>query len=230
MLGTAALVAVISSAEVIGHAAVFATLYAKPTSLSFPIQAVGHASKAATVIVTNTAANVAMALDPPTVSRGFIVTSNNCPSILPARASCTIAVASAPTAKGKQLGQLHLNSDARYGVRVIKLKGKGVAPKLRSQPKSLTFGPVAADAASVAQSITLINDSPAPITFTTAPAATPPFNVTANTCTTIAANGGTCTISVEFAPHKHGKYQGVLELHDDAANSPQHIKIFGTSK
>ena len=209
---------------------VFATLYAKPTSISFPIQVVGHASKAANVIVTNTAANVAVALDPPTVSRGFVVTSNNCPSILPAHASCTVAVASAPTVKGKQAGQLHLNSDARFGVRVIKLKGKGVAPKMRARPKSLTFAPVSADAASVAQSITLINDSPAPITFTTAPAATPPFNVTANTCTTIAANGGACTISVEFAPHKHGKYHGILELHDDAANSPQHIKIFGTSK
>jgi hypothetical protein len=209
---------------------VFATLYAKPTSLSFPVQVVGHASKAANVTVTNTAANVAVALDPPTVSSGFVVISNNCPSIMPAGASCTIAVASAPTVKGKQSGQLHLNSDARYGVRVIKLKGKGVAPKMRSQPKSLTFGPVSADAASVAQSITLINDSPAPISFTTAPAATPPFNVTANTCTTIVANGGTCTISVEFVPHKHGKYHGILELHDDAANSPQHIKIFGTSK
>ncbi len=209
---------------------VFATLNARPTSLSFPIQAVGHQSKAARVIVTNTAANAAVTLDPPTVSRGFVVTSNNCPSIMPPRASCTIAVASAPTGKGKQLGQLHLNSNARYGVRVIKLKGKGVAPKMRAQPKSLTFGPVSADAVSSGQSITLINDSPAPITFTTAPAATPPFNVTANTCTTIAANGGTCTISVEFAPHKHGKYHGILELHDNAANSPQHIKIFGTSK
>ena len=209
---------------------VFATLYANPTALSFPIQVVGHRSKAANITVRNTAANAAVALGQPTVSKGFVVTSNNCPSMLPAGASCTIAVASAPTMKGKQNGKLHLNSDAKYGVRVIKLKGKGVAPKMRAQPKSLTFGPVSADAASVAQSVTLINDSPAPISFATAPAATPPFNVTANTCTTIAANGGTCTISVEFAPHKHGKYHGILELHDNAADSPQHIKIFGTSK
>jgi hypothetical protein len=54
--------------------------------------------------------------------------------------------------------------------------------------------------------------------------------VTANTCTTIAPNGGTCAISVEFAPHTHGKYQGTLEIHDNAANSPQHIKLFGSSK
>jgi hypothetical protein len=66
--------------------------------------------------------------------------------------------------------------------------------------------------------------------LTTAPAATPPFNVSANTCDTIAADGGTCTVSVEFAPHKRGRYEGTLELQDNAANSPQHIKLFGASK
>ncbi|MGH7925971.1 MAG: hypothetical protein ACREQH_15410, partial [Candidatus Binatus sp.] len=84
--------------------------------------------------------------------------------------------------------------------------------------------------ASSFQSLIVVNDSPAPISFTAAPAATPPFNVSANTCETIAANGGTCTISVEFAPHKRGKYEGTLELHNDAANSPQHIKLLGIAK
>jgi hypothetical protein len=132
--------------------------------------------------------------------------------------------------KGKQNGRLQLSSNAMFGVRSIKLKGRGVAPKMKARPKSLSFEPVPADAVSSAHSITLVNDSPAPISFTTAPAATPPFNVTANTCTTLAANGGTCTISVEFAPHKHGKYHGTLELQNDAADSPQHVKLFGSSK
>ena len=149
---------------------------------------------------------------------------------MPPRGSCTIEIAFAPTAKGKQNGQLQLNSNAKFGVRAIKLKGKGLAAKMKAHPKSVSFEPVSADAVSSAHSITLINDSPAPISFTTAPAATPPFNVTANTCTTIAANGGTCTISVEFAPHKRGKYHGTLELRNDAADSPQHVKLFGSSK
>ncbi len=209
---------------------VFATLNANPTSLSFSSQVVGHQSKPSNITLTNTAASAAVTLGPPTVSSGFVVTSSNCPSLMPAGGACTIAVASVPTSKGKHSGLLQLNSNARYGVRTIKLKSKGVAPKMRAKPKSLSFEPVSADAVSSAQSITLINDSPAAISFTTAPAATPPFNVTANTCTTIAANGGTCTVSVEFAPHKHGKYAGTLELQDDAANSPQHIKLFGISK
>ncbi len=207
----------------------FATLMAKPTSLSFSSQVVGHQSKPANVKLTNTAAGTAVTLGP-AISGGFVMTSSNCPSVMPPKSSCTISIASAPTGKGKQSGQLQLNSNARFGVRTIKLKGKGMAARIRTRPKSLSFEPLSADAVSSSQSITVINDSPAPISFTTAPAATPPFNVTANTCNTIAANGGTCTVSVEFAPHKHGRYSGTLELHDTAGNSPQHIKLFGRSK
>jgi hypothetical protein len=156
--------------------------------------------------------------------------SNDCPSTLAPGASCTIDVAFDPVAKGKVVGQLQLDSNAEFGPHTVQLEGKGLAPKVKTRPKSLSFEPVAVEAVSSAESIMLINDSPAPISFTTAPAATPPFNVTANTCDTIAANGGTCTISVEFAPHKRGKYHGILEIHDDAAGKPLRIKLFGSSK
>jgi hypothetical protein len=209
---------------------VFATLAANPTSLSFPDEVVGHQSKSENIKVTNTAAIAEVSLAQPTVTGGFVVTSYDCPSVLPPRTSCTIGVAFVPPAKGKQNGQLQLTSNAEFGSRAVKLKGKGVAPKIKARPKSLSFQQVSPDAVSSPQSITLVNDSPAPISFTTAPAATPPFNVTANTCNTIAANGGTCTISVEFAPNKRGKYHGTLEIHDDAADNPQHIKLFGNSK
>jgi hypothetical protein len=209
---------------------VYATLNANPTSISFSSQVVGHQGKPAKIALTNTAASAPVTLSPPTASSGFVVTSSNCPVVMPPGGACTIGVAFAPIAKGKQSGQLQLTSNAKYGVHLIKLKGKGVAPKMNTKPKSLSFQQTPADAVSSPQTITIVNDSPAPITFTTAPAATPPFNVTANTCNTIAPNGGTCTISVEFAPHKRGKYQGTLEIHDNAVTSPQHIKLFGSSK
>ena len=207
----------------------FARLDANPTSISFQDEVVGHQGKSAKITVTNKAANSSVSLSP-TASGGFVVTSSDCPSSMPPGGSCTIAIAFDPTAKGKQNGQLKLNSNAEFGVRAIKLKGTGLAPKIKTRPKSLRFGQTSVDAVSSPLSITLVNESPAPISLTAAPAATPPFNVTANTCTILSANGGTCTISVEFAPHKHGKYQGILEIHDNAANSPQHVKLSGTSK
>jgi hypothetical protein len=251
MLGATAIVAVISSADINGYTAaaptstakpetptstatisttaVPATLNVRPKSISFLAQVVGHPSKAAAVTVINKIGNSPLTLLPPTVSSGFVVTSSDCPTTLQPGASCTIEVASVPTAKGRQTGKLQLNSNAMFGVHIVKLKGRGVAPKLKMSPNSLSFAGVPADAVSLPQSITLRNDNPSPISFATAPAATPPFNVTANTCTTLAANGGTCTISVEFAPHQPGKFKGTLELHDNAANSPQHIKLLGIS-
>jgi Abnormal spindle-like microcephaly-assoc'd, ASPM-SPD-2-Hydin len=209
---------------------VFATLNAKPASLKFSDEVVGHQSKSAKVTLTNTASTATVILGPPTVSTGFVMASNDCPSTLAPGASCTIDVAFDPVAKGKVVGQLQLDSNAEFGPHTVQLEGKGLAPKVKTRPKSLSFEPVAVEAVSSAESIMLINDSPAPISFTTAPAATPPFNVTANTCDTIAANGGTCAISVEFAPHKRGKYHGILEIHDDAAGKPLRIKLFGSSK
>lgn len=206
-----------------------ATLNAHPKSITFPAQVLGHQSKPAAVTVINKIGNAPLILLPPTVSTGFVVTSSDCPATLQPGASCTIEVASVPTAKGRQTGKLQLNSNAMLGVHTVKLKGRGVPPKLKMSPGSLSFAGVPADAVSLPQSITLRNDNPSPISFATAPAATPPFNVTANTCNTLAANGGTCTISVEFAPHQPGKFKGTLELHDDAAGSPQHIKLLGIS-
>jgi cytochrome c len=206
-----------------------ATLNARPKSISFPGQVVGHSSKAAAVTAINKSGNIPVTLSPPTMSSGFAVTSSNCPQTLLPGASCTIEVASVPTAKGKQTGKLQLNSNAMFGVHTVKLKGRGVPPKLKISPGSLIFAGVPVDGVSLPQSITLRNDDPSPISFATAPAATPPFNVTANTCNTLAANGGTCTISVEFAPHQPGKFKGTLELRDDAAGSPQHIKLLGIS-
>jgi len=53
--------------------------------------------------------------------------------------------------------------------------------------------------------------------------------VTANTCETLAAKGGTCTISVEFDPSSAGEYKGRLQIRDNGAKSPQHIKLNGSA-
>ncbi len=189
---------------------VAATLDASPKSISFPSEVVGHQGKPSKIKVVNHATAMPVSLGQPAVSSGFAVTSSNCPGDLQPGASCTIEVAFSPAAKGKQLGLLQVNSNAEFGSHSVKLKGHGVAPKMKAHPQSLSFSQVPVDTVSSSQSVTLVNLSPAPISFTTAPAATPPFNVSASTCATIAPNGATCTISVEFAPHERGKFEGTL--------------------
>jgi hypothetical protein len=204
-----------------------------PTSISFPNQPfgdIGQPSKPAKVTVTNRTGVTSVTFYAPTISDGFIVASNGCVGKLAPGASCTIEVAYAPTATGAQHGKLLINNNASSGQRPVKLSGKGYAPPLKMQPKALNFGQVFAGTAGKPQNVTLINPSPVSITLTTAPAATPPYNVIANTCTTIAPNGGTCAITVEFAPSGPGKFTGKLELQDNGAKNPQHIKLRGTAK
>jgi hypothetical protein len=182
------------------------------------------------VTVTNQTGLTPVTFGDPAVSDGFVVASNGCVVKLAPGASCTIQVAYAPTATGAQHGTLLVNSNASSGQRSVKLSGKGIAPPLKMAPKSLNFGQVFSGTAGKSQNVTLTNSSPVSITLTAAPAATPPYNVIANTCSTIAPNGGTCTISVEFAPTGPGKFTGKLELQDNGAKSPQHIKLRGTAK
>jgi Abnormal spindle-like microcephaly-assoc'd, ASPM-SPD-2-Hydin len=207
-----------------------ATLKASPKELAFSKRVVGSQSDSAAVKLNNTS-KMPVILSPPTISSSdFVVTSNNCPAQLQPGTFCTLQVAFIPTATGKRSATLQVNSNAESGRQMVVLSGKGVAPTMKASPKALVFGKVSTDSVSSPLSITLSNSSPAPITFTTAPAATPPFNVTANTCDTLAPNGGTCTISVEFAPHSRGNYKGTLELRDNAADNPQHIKLTGSSR
>jgi hypothetical protein len=107
--------------------------------------------------------------------------------------------------------------------------GRTPAAAVKYHPSVVHFGTVTAGTTSAPASITLTNGGPASITVSTA-AATPPFNVTANTCTTIEPNGGTCSIAVEFAPVLHGKFKGTLEVVYETARARQHVKLSGIAK
>jgi hypothetical protein len=210
---------------------VAATLKTSPKELTFSKRVVGSQSDPVSVKVKNTSKQTPVILSQPTISSSdFVVTSNKCPAQLQPNTSCAIQVAFHPTATGRRSATLQVNSNAESGRQMVALSGNGLAPTMQVSPKKLSFGKVSTDSVSPPLSITLSNSSPAPITFTTAPAATPPFNVTENTCDTLAPSGGTCTISVEFAPHSRGNYKGTLELQDDAADNPQHIKLTGSSR
>lgn len=104
----------------------------------------------------------------------------------------------------------------------------GVAA-VKYRPSVVHFGTLTAGTTSAPATITFTNTGLAPITVSTA-AATPPFNVTANTCTTIEPNGGTCSIAVEFAPVLHGKFKGTLEVVYETARARRHVKLSGTAK
>ncbi len=54
------------------------------------------------------------------------------------------------------------------------------------------------------------------------------FNVTDTTCTTVAPNGGTCTVSVAFTPQASGSRSATLSLTSNDPSSPASVALDGT--
>jgi sugar lactone lactonase YvrE len=100
------------------------------------------------------------------------------------------------------------------------------APVVNFSTTSLSFGNQAVKTSSSAQTVTLNNIGAATLTITS-------FNSTGdfsqtNTCGSSVAAGGSCTISVIFAPTTSGSRSGTISLSDNAAGSPQTVVLTGT--
>jgi hypothetical protein len=231
-----AAIALLAGAGAVAHAAdaatVSSTVDVAPKAILFAPEEVGNPkSDSKPVVVTFTNSSIAGApsikFAGPVISTGFAVVSSGCADRLKPGASCTIAVAFVPVAEGGQRGTLQLVSNAANSPHIVRLRGRGIAAPLEFQ-KKLNFGQLKLGAAAPALNLTLTNNSPTPIKFSTV-AASPPFNVTANTCDTLAPKGGNCMVRVEFAPQTAGTFKGILEMHDTAARNPQHVKLVGVA-
>jgi hypothetical protein len=97
---------------------------------------------------------------------------------------------------------------------------------LHAAPAALSFGDVAAGSTSAAQTVTITNPgtSAAPVS---AVSATGPFTQT-NTCGGSIAAGGSCTVSVKFAPTTGGPLAGTLTVNTSAPGGPLTVALSGT--
>ncbi|HVN64675.1 MAG TPA: choice-of-anchor D domain-containing protein [Candidatus Binataceae bacterium] len=213
--------------------AVPVTLKVKPQALSFPkteFGDIGAQSRTAKVTVSNPfgSGGKAVTFGAAEISSGFVVTGDGCLGILPVGGNCTVTVVFVPIQTGPQTGALQLIANASNQPQ-ISLKGTGVPPKVRIAPKSLAFGRLSAGTTSAAKMVTLTNLGSVPFTVQTAQTSAP-FSIVGNSCGQLNANGGACTISVQFAPSSAGKYKGELNIQDNAAGAPHKVKLTGSTK
>lgn len=100
-------------------------------------------------------------------------------------------------------------------------------------PTSLAFSSSAVGTAAGAQTVTLTNNTGTAIPFTSATivVGTPPASVTdfkaTTTCTTVPANAGTCTVSVNYTPSVATTETATLVLTDGGPGSPQSVTLTG---
>ncbi len=97
---------------------------------------------------------------------------------------------------------------------------------LTASPSTLSFGDVASGSTSAAQSVTVSNPGGSAASVSSV-SVTGPFSQT-NTCGSSIAAGGSCTVSVKFAPTSGGSQAGTLSVATSAPGSPLTAALSGT--
>ena len=187
------------------------TVSFSPTALTFGTTEVGSTSPAQTITMTNTGGN-SLALGVLAAAGDFGIVSNTCAGYLNPNQSCTFAVNLTPSADGPRYGSLSLAD--QYTVHNILLSGNGHGtPSVAVNPAALSFGTVAINSTSGAQTVTVSNSGTAAIALRPA-TITGDFFLAANTCGATLAVGGTCTLTINFAPVAQGLRTGTLTVMD----------------
>jgi hypothetical protein len=191
-------------------------LSVSPTILSFTEQAVGQASAAQTVTVSNTGgaplANVGFQIIGISAS-SFSFGASTCGATLAIGNSCTVQVTFTPAASGGALASLVVSSStAGVAPVAVTLSGNGMLPSwLYVSTTQLVFPIVMPGQQSPVMPVTLTNTGSLEITSLTL-TATVPFDLVQNTCGTSLAAGASCSTGVVFAPTLSGPYTGALTI------------------
>lgn len=199
-----------------------------PASLSFAAEAVGTASAAQTITVTNTG-NAPLQVTSLTTTGDFEETDDCAGTQVAPGAACSVQVVFLATAVGSRAGVLTVYGNVSGGQATAALTGTGLAPAaVVLDPLSLNFGSVTVGATAMPQNITISNTGGVTATLQT-PTATGDFQITANTCgATLAAETG-CTVAIAFTPTASGTRSGSFSIADSAGTQTASLSGAGAA-
>ena len=197
-----------------------------PKSLTFPTQSVFTTSKAQPVKLTNTGAWTLL-INKISVTGSFSQT-NNCPSSLIPKVSCTIDVKFHPKTKGVLHGSVNVTDDAAGSPQKVPLTGTGTFVNLA--PTKVNFGTQPVGTRTPPKTITLKNKGNGPVRISTIKitGADSGDFAESNNCGKQVASGASCFIKVTFKPQKKGKRTADVSFSDDGGGSPQKVELSGT--
>jgi hypothetical protein len=157
---------------------------------------------------------------------------NSTCSVIPANGTCTFTMTFTPAAVGKRAATLKIADNAGGSPQSVAISGLGTYVML--SPSPVAFGDVKVGN-TASETVTLTNENPASALSVSAVSITgtdkKDFTATASSgCASVAANGGTCTITVNFKPTATGTRSGILSVKDSDAGSPQTDALVGTGQ
>ena len=206
-----------------------------PKVRHFPTQlfsSVGSASRQFPIVVINrNSLNLPAELTSVSVTgqnnADFSVANNGCSPAIGAKSKCLIELLFKPTGIGLRQATLTVSGHFQNSPLQVPLFGNAVAPILRYGPKGLGFGKVSVGTMSPAKTVTLINRTTVPIDISSIVSSSNDFSEN-NTCGgSIAAQGGTCTLSVTFKPSATGLETATLTITDDARGGTHLVRLTG---
>ena len=204
-----------------------------PTSVAFTGQAVGVASAAKAISLTN-AGSTSLTITSIVVSganAGDFAQSNNCGSTLAAGAHCSINVTFKPSAAGTRSAAITVTDNASGSPQTATLSGTSAsaAGGVSLSPSALVFSGVPVKTTSTAETVTLTNNTSAAVSISS-------FNISGtnssefvqnNNCPSSVAAGASCKIVVLFTPTAAGARSAKLSVADNATGSPQTVSFSG---
>ena len=199
-----------------------------PTSLKFPTQLVGIASKAQTVTLKNIGS--APLKVTAIVTNGAFTETNNCGSSVTAGASCVTQVTFKPSKAGPLSGTLSFSDNALGSPQRVPLSGTGTVVKLT--PSQLSFGKVVVGKTSSPMIVTLTNTGKTALDITgiAFTGSDPKDFRETKTCGSSVAAGASCRFSVRFKPESPGNRSADLNIKDTGGGSPQSVLLRGTGE
>jgi Abnormal spindle-like microcephaly-assoc'd, ASPM-SPD-2-Hydin/Chitobiase/beta-hexosaminidase C-terminal domain len=189
-----------------------------PSSAIFDDQ---HLSNTTTLTNTGTAPLTINSIS--TTDTAAFALNNMCgtlPATLAAGANCTIAVTFVPSTPGVRVATLSVSDSASGSPQKVTLSGG----------TKLSFGAQNIGASS-SQTITVNNSGNTALSISgvsIAPNTTPADFTQTNTCGTVAASGGTCTVTVTFTPHGTGVRSATLNLPDTTTGATYTMPLSGS--
>ena len=206
-----------------GYASDQALLRLSPAAaMDFSGQAVNTSSAAQTFTITNVGTQPATVYSIYASASEFSVTSD-CPALLAAGASCSVAVAFTPYNVGQYYSYVYISASATVTPSssiAVKGTGTGLGPEsVTPSTTSLSFSDQLLATVSSNQNVTIQNTGTTPVTIGPA-SASGDFSVSNDGCNANSYDpGGSCTISVVFTPTATGTRTGTLTVGNTAGAS-----------
>jgi hypothetical protein len=212
-------------------------LQVTPASAAFPAQLLNTASSSITINLKNTNPGGTLTISGMTLSgtdAADFSENHACDSAVLAAAggTCSFTVTFKPSAVGKRTASLKIAENGGASPISVTLSGSGTYVTL--SPSPLAFGS-ATVGTSQALPVTLTNNNPsAAVAVTSATmSGTDAKDFTTQlgaSCSSVPANGGTCTITVTFKPSKTGARVALMTVKDNDPGSPQLDNVSGTGQ